>query len=162
MESAAITGMFAGYELAPGCNWNGISMVRLLADFAEMDLSTKGSSLSRRYRRPHLTKVVELPDEGFCFPLKSEYDRVNFTLEGVRRNIPSSALALPSTIDDASNTIVRVVPAGDRWVQLGKHWMRLHAMPRHHVYPSIGGRWSRVLHTTRYSYDIQILRDGRI
>ena len=44
----------------------------------------------------HMTKVVDLLDNGMRFPLKSEYDRVNFTLEGIRRNIQSSALDLPS------------------------------------------------------------------
>ena len=76
---------------------------------------------------------MELPDEGICFPLKSEYDRVKFTLEGVRRNIPSSALELPST-DDAGSTTVHVVPAGDRRVGLGKRWMRLRALPRNTMY----------------------------
>ena len=115
MEPAPITGICAGYELAPGCKWNGIYMVWLLEDFAEMELSTKSSSLTRRYRRPRKTKLVALPDEGICFPLKSEYARVNFTLEGVGRNLPSSALELPLP-DDTSDTTVRVVFAGVRWV----------------------------------------------
>ena len=68
MEPAAITGIFAGYELTPGCKWSGMYMVWSLEDFAEMDLSTKSSSLSRRYRRPHEIKVVDLPDEVICFP----------------------------------------------------------------------------------------------
>ena len=95
MEPSAITGVFAGYELCPGCKWNGICVIWSLGYFADMDISTKSPSLSRRHRRPHKTKVVDLPDEGMRFPLKSECDTAKFTLEGIRRNIPPSALDLP-------------------------------------------------------------------
>ena len=82
--------------------------------------------LTSKQRKPHKTKAVELPDEGIGFPLKSEYDRVNFTLEGLRRTSPPSLLELPGL----EETTVRVVPHGDRWIQMGKHWMRIHAIPR--------------------------------
>ena len=64
--------------------------------------------------------MVELLDEGICFPLKGEYDRVNYTLEGLRQSTPLSALELPSA-DDFEHATVRVLPAGDRWVRLGIH-----------------------------------------
>ena len=32
MEPSAITGVFAGYELCPGCKWNGICMFLPLED----------------------------------------------------------------------------------------------------------------------------------
>ena len=79
MELSAITGLFVGYELNLGCPWRGIYMVWSLDDFVDIDLSSKSSALSRRMRRPHKTKVVELPDVGMSFPLKSEYDRANHT-----------------------------------------------------------------------------------
>ena len=104
-------------------------MVWTLEEFAGMDLSTKSSILSRRSRRPHKTKVVNMPDEGIRFPLKSEYDRANNTLEGIRQSTPPSALELPSA-DDLEGVAVRVLPAGDRWVRLGRHWMRVHTLPR--------------------------------
>ena len=74
-------------------------MVWTLEEFADMDLSTKSSIMSRRSRRPDKTKVVSLLDEGICFPLKSEYDRVNYSLEGIRQSTPLSALELPSIYD---------------------------------------------------------------
>ena len=98
-----------------------------------MDLATQSPSRSRGHRRPHNTKVAELPDEGISFPLKSEYDRINFMLEGIRRNMLLSALDLP-LLDDTGDTTVRVVPAGDRWVQVGKHWLWIHTLPRNTAY----------------------------
>ena len=69
-------------------------------------------------------------EEGICFPLKSEYARVNFALEGLRQTSPPSLLELPG-LEEAA---VRVVPHGDRWLQMGKHWMRTHACARDAVY----------------------------
>ena len=74
-----------------------------------MDLSTKRYTLSRRSRRPHKTKVVDLPQKGICFPLRSEYDRVNYTLEGFRQSTPPSALELPPA-DDLEGATGRVLP----------------------------------------------------
>ena len=71
-------------------------MVWTLEEFADLDLSTQSSILSRRSRRPHKTKVVVLLDEGICFPLKAEYNRVNYTLDGISQSTPPSALELPS------------------------------------------------------------------
>ena len=70
-------------------------MVWTLEEFADLDLSTQSSILSRRSRRPHKTKVVVLLDEGICFPLKAEYNRVNYTLDGIWQSTPPSALELP-------------------------------------------------------------------
>ena len=133
-------------------------MVWALEEFAAMDLYTQSSTLSRRSRRPHTTKVVDLPDEGICFPLKSESDRVNYTLEGLRQSTPPSALELPSA-DDLEGATVRVLPVGDRWVKLGRHWMRIHTVPRNMVYtPQLeedGPDLSTLLHVriTFKSYD---------
>ena len=133
MEPTSFAGVFVGYEVAPGCTWSGIYNVWTLEEFVDVDLSTKSSTLSRRSRRPHKTKVVDLPDEGMRFPLKSEYDRANYTLEGLRQSTPPSALELPSA-DDLEGAAVRVLPAGDRWVRLGRHWIRVHTVPRTTVY----------------------------
>ena len=68
MEPTSLAGVFAGYEMAPGFKWRGIYMVWTLEEFADMDLSTKSSVLSRRSRRPHKTQVVDFPYEGIRFP----------------------------------------------------------------------------------------------
>ena len=78
----------AGYELASRCRWSGIYMIWSLEEYAELDLSTNGSLLSRKQRWPHTTRVIELLVESICFPLKSEYGRINYTLEGIKQKIP--------------------------------------------------------------------------
>ena len=85
---------------------------------------------------------------------KSEYDRANFTVEGIRRNMPLSALHLPLP-DNTGDATVRVVPAGDRWLQVGKHWMRIHALPRNTSYiPQLedGGPELSILLGTRTTF----------
>ena len=71
-----------------------------------------------------------MPKEGIAFPLKSEYDIANSTLEGLRQTSPPSLLELPH-LEEAT---VRVVPHGDRWIQMGMHWMRIHVTPRDSLY----------------------------
>ena len=86
--------------------------------------------LARKQRKPHKTKAVELLEGGCCFPLKFKYDCVNFTLEGLRQTSPPSLLELP----DLEEAAVRVIPHGDCWIQMGTHWMRIHATPRDRAY----------------------------
>ena len=69
---------------------------------------------------------MELPEGGTTFPLKSEYDRANHSLEGVRRARPTSALDL----QDNDVVTVRAVGEGDRWTTCGQHSMRTHELPR--------------------------------
>jgi hypothetical protein len=48
---------------------------------------------------------------------------------------------------------VRVIPHGDRWLQMGMHWMRIHVTPRDTLYtPSLVGDGP----------DLSILSDTRI
>ena len=101
-----------------------------LEEFVYIDLSSKSCMLTRKQRKPHKTMAVQMIEEGICFPFKSEYDRVNFSLEGRRQTSPPSLLELPG-LEEAA---VRVVPHGDRWFQMGKHWMRIHAFPRDAAY----------------------------
>ena len=101
-------------------------MVWPLAEFVGIDLSSKSAVLARKQRKPHKTKAIEMPKEGICFPLKSEYDHANSTLEGLRQTSPPSLLELPN-LEEAT---VRVVPHGYRWIQMGAHWMRIHVTPR--------------------------------
>ncbi|MFM7978635.1 MAG: hypothetical protein ACKPKO_04905, partial [Candidatus Fonsibacter sp.] len=51
-------------------------------EFSSIDLSMKESGLARRQRKPHKFKALDLLDGDIVFPLKSEYARVNNTLEG--------------------------------------------------------------------------------
>ena len=71
-------------------------MVWFLEEFVDIDLSSKSSLLARNQRKPHKTKAVEMLEEGMCFPLKSEYDHANSTLEGLRQTSPPSLFELPS------------------------------------------------------------------
>ena len=61
-----------------------------------------------QHRSLHNTKVIELPDEG------------------IRQSSPPSLLDMP----DAGEAIAKVIPHRDLWVQMGKHWMRVHDLPR--------------------------------
>ena len=70
-------------------------MVWSLEEFVDIDLSSKSSLLARNQRKPHKTKAIEMPKEGIVFPLKSEYDIANSTLEGLRQTSPPSLLELP-------------------------------------------------------------------
>ena len=110
-------------------------MVWYLEDFVDIDLSSKSSLLARKQRKPHKTKAIELPQEGICCPLKSEYDYANSTLEGLRQTSPPSLLELPK-VEEAT---VRDVPHGDRWIQMGMHWMRIHVTPRDSLYTPLVG-----------------------
>ncbi|MFM7986429.1 MAG: hypothetical protein ACKPKO_44665, partial [Candidatus Fonsibacter sp.] len=91
-----------------------------------LNLSIKESGLSRRQRKPHKIKAIDLLDEGIVFPLKSEYDRINPSFEGVREHRDVSALDLL----DSGDVIVHVVRPKDHWVMMGRHWMRIHIVPR--------------------------------
>ena len=87
MEARTITGILCGYVLHPGYTWHGEYCVWDLNEFTMVDLSIKAlphRNLAKALSHPHITKRVELPEEGIVFPLKAEYDRVNFTLEGMR------------------------------------------------------------------------------
>ena len=105
-------------------------MVWSLEEFANIDLSSTSSTMARKQRNPHKTQAVELPEECICLPLSSEFDRVNFTLEGLRQTSPPSLLELPGL----GEATVRVVPYGDCWLQMGKHWLRIHVIPRDTAY----------------------------
>ena len=116
----------------------------------------KSSTLAREQRQPHKTKAIELLDEGMRFPLKSEYDRVNFMLEGLRQTSPPSLLELAG-LEEAA---VRVVPHGDRWFQMGKHWMRIQVIPHDAVFhTTVGRRWSGPINLDRHSHSFHSWMD---
>ncbi|MFM7986492.1 MAG: hypothetical protein ACKPKO_44985, partial [Candidatus Fonsibacter sp.] len=122
MEPTSMTGVFVGYELTTVCRW----AVWDLDEFSQMDVSTKSSALSRKMRKPHKVKVLDLPDEGIVFPLKSEYDRDHYTLEGDEAEY--SAVTARTAWN--GRCIGPIIPHGDRWVPMGQHWIRLHVVSR--------------------------------
>ncbi|MFM7990374.1 MAG: hypothetical protein ACKPKO_64765, partial [Candidatus Fonsibacter sp.] len=97
MEPTSLTGVLAGYVLALGYRWSSIYVVWSLDEFIHTDLSMKESGLSRRHRKPHKIKAINLLEEGIVFPLKSQYDRINHFLEGIREHRAASALELLDT-----------------------------------------------------------------
>ncbi|MFM7982183.1 MAG: hypothetical protein ACKPKO_22975, partial [Candidatus Fonsibacter sp.] len=138
MEPTSLTGVFAGYELASGYRWSGIYVVWSFDEVIHTDLSVKESGLSRRQRKPHNIKAIELIDEGIVFPLKSEYDRINHSLDGIREQRDISALE----ILDTGVVIVHVVQPKDHWIMVSKHWMRVHVFCIVHVIVVLS--WRRV------------------
>ena len=77
--------MLAGYHLRPGYEWHGECLAWSLEEMTKVDLHESAKKLPPSTRTPHLTKVARLPDGGrIFFPLKAEYNRLNFTLEGRR------------------------------------------------------------------------------
>ena len=70
--------------------WSGLSKSALT-----LICHLKSSVLARKQRKPHKTKAIEMPKEGIVFPLESEYDYANSTLEGLRQTSPPSLLELP-------------------------------------------------------------------
>ena len=82
-NARACYGISLGFRLAPGCRWNGEYLVADIGDFVNLDLSETASGRGVTIYE-HTTKVVRLPKEGIIFPLKSRFDFLNTTLEGLR------------------------------------------------------------------------------
>ena len=59
-EAPSTTGVFAGYELAPGCRWTGLYHACCLAEFVESDVVIFQCQLSRKQRRVNRVGMVEL------------------------------------------------------------------------------------------------------
>ncbi len=53
-----------------------------LDDFVGKTLAEESTHHEWPRFEPHVTKIVRLPSEGVCFPLKFRYDKTNLTLEG--------------------------------------------------------------------------------
>ena len=133
MEPTAITGVFAGYELALGCTWNGIYMVWFLPDLPTWTYQQrvrhcqdgivvltipKCLNSLRKVWVSHLSRSTTAPIS--C----SKVSGGTF-----RRRL----LACPSP---TTRTILRfelcLLVTGGR--NLGKHWMRIHTLPRNTAY----------------------------
>ncbi|MFM7985022.1 MAG: hypothetical protein ACKPKO_37455, partial [Candidatus Fonsibacter sp.] len=59
----------------------GIYMAWTLDEFASMDLLVKETGLARRQRKLTSLRQFIFSDGDIVFPLKSEFDRMNYTLE---------------------------------------------------------------------------------
>ena len=69
-------------------------MVWSLEEFVDIDLSSKSSFLARKQRKPHKTKGIEMPEEGICFPLNSEYDSAIFFIGGSQADQSAVAIGI--------------------------------------------------------------------
>ena len=82
--------------------------------FAGLDLSRDAVGHSRTIS-PHVTKQVRVPDNGaFTFPLKAQYDKANFTLEGVGGGYSSIVAPESAPLDEGFEEAesVEVTPRG--------------------------------------------------
>ena len=74
-------GIFAGYKMRNSFTWSGSYYVWDLKEFSNADLRTASTRHNQRLSSPQVVKRCELPvEEGICFPLKAEFDRINADL----------------------------------------------------------------------------------
>ena len=78
-------GILAGYRMKPGYVWKDEYYVWSLDEMLKVNLATNAASYPIGLRKPHIAQNIRLPDGGAIrFPMKAEYNRLNFTLEGRR------------------------------------------------------------------------------
>ena len=81
-ETSARTGIFAGYDLAPGQVWNKRYKVWDLDDFKGKSLSSNVPASVFGACKPHSVRRIRRPPGETKFPLLSRYLHDNETLEG--------------------------------------------------------------------------------
>ena len=87
-EGSGIPGIIAGYRMKPGYKWGGEYLVWSLRELTEIDFNREASGFPKGIRNPHVASVIRLPHgDEIRFPLKAEYDRTNFTIEGLKGKI---------------------------------------------------------------------------
>ena len=96
-----------------------------MSDFLGVDLRSDAPALtgSISLKQPHTVKEVKLPIGDYVFPLKLEYDRVNFTLEGQQQALEyhePGILEMPEPDDEAVQPAINGLT--DMWVMLGRVW----------------------------------------
>ncbi|MFM7978068.1 MAG: hypothetical protein ACKPKO_02025, partial [Candidatus Fonsibacter sp.] len=82
-EEPVCTGVFAGYQSTPGYSWSGIYIIWKLDDFQNIDLRQYSPIVDRRRIIPYLVRELTIDAGDIFYPLKSEYEMLNNTLEGV-------------------------------------------------------------------------------
>ena len=81
-DPKGLIGVFAGYVVEAGQKWSRKMLVWNLVDFKKVNLAFDCEGVPMLLQRPHITERVELLSP-ITFPLKSEYERMNGTIEGV-------------------------------------------------------------------------------
>ena len=90
---SALHGIFLGYRFAYGGTWGGEYLVESLGYVADVDFSYSAVGHSK-VLSPHVTKQVRLPSGGdVAFPLKAQFDQVNFALAGFRGEFAGAFMA---------------------------------------------------------------------
>ena len=79
----AIPGIFAGYMIGTGMNWSRKYKVWAMSDFATQNLAYDAERPVKKLMAPHITEKLFIED-AIEFPLKSEYEKINSTLEGMK------------------------------------------------------------------------------
>ena len=71
--------------MKPGYEWAKMYSVWSMSEVADVNMVTSIERFSQSVIDPHTTDKVELPNNGeIRFPLKKQYDWVNFTPEGIK------------------------------------------------------------------------------
>jgi hypothetical protein len=83
-EGTAIAGVFAGYRMKPGYDWDGEYYCWSFSEMITVNLQNDKKEYSPSVRTPHRTKRVVLPPGPIVFPLKASWDEANLTLAGKR------------------------------------------------------------------------------
>ena len=94
-------GVFLGYKLHSGHVWHGEYYVAKLDEFATVNLHVSARSSEHSSIRIQTVREVRMTDTTITFPLRSEYERVNRTLEGIRSRLVPEADAYNCPSGDA-------------------------------------------------------------
>ena len=81
-DPKGLIGVFAGYVVEAGQKWSRKMLVWNLTDFKKVNLAFDCEGVPMILQKPHITERVELLSP-ITFPLKTEYERMNGTIEGV-------------------------------------------------------------------------------
>ena len=78
-----------------------------------------------------MVKQIEVAHEGIVFPLRDEYRRVNYTLEGRKEAYSKSGdfdtLLWPENAEDTPS-------CADHWLPMPSGWLRIHTVPRRRMF----------------------------
>ena len=124
--------------MGPGYTWQGLYKVWPLEDFVGADLSITSPAMAHRMNTPHLVKVVEIPSRGIHFPLREDYEKINYTLQGLKetaeRQRPVDPVAEPPPDVADAQEFQGAKASADRWVRLTPSvWARIHSTERREV-----------------------------
>ena len=137
-DPRGVTGVFAGYEIVSGNRWGGHYYVWDLRDFVDKSLSKETPPTVFNRMVAHQVAEIRFVDGEFTFPLKSEYERVNHTLAGLRSIVSEDAeVGVPPAVPDVPAPIMGDLDC-DRWVRQHHAWIRFHFTPRYKLFTPVG------------------------